>query len=158
MKTAVFPGSFDPITLGHVSLAQKALAIFDELVILVGNNPDKRYEFTPEQRLSMARETFENNPKVRVEMCDTFVVEYMKAHGLTHLDKGVRDARDFSYEADLARCNRLLNPDCETVLLLPDVQYASVSSTFVREVIRYGGDLTAYAPEPVIRLIKHINQ
>jgi len=157
MKTAVFPGSFDPITLGHVSLADKALAVFDELVVLVVDNTEKQYLFTLKQRLETVRETFRKNPNVRVEACGTFVVEYMKKNGLTHLVKGVRDLRDFSYEAEIARCNQMLNPQCETVLLLPSSKFENISSTFVREIIRYGGNLEKFAPEPVIRLAELIH-
>ena len=145
---ALFPGTFDPFTNGHKSIVDRALAIFDEVIIAIGVNPDKHSMFTAEQRAEYINKVYEGNQHIRV-MCytglTTGLAEQMNA---TVLLRGVRTVKDFEYERELADVNRQLT-GIDTMLLFTDPEYASVSSSIVRELIHYGKDTSKFVPIPL---------
>lgn len=153
--TAVFPGSFDPVTNGHYDLALRAAKLFCEVVILVMDNGAKHTVFSLEQRLAITEKAFEGEKNIKVEACPGLLCDYVKAHPGCVILKGVRNAIDFAYEYNLYEINRELE-DCETVILPSKKENLFVSSTFVRELIRYGRPLEGYVPHGACERIRQI--
>lgn len=150
MATAVFPGSFDPPTYGHLNVIERAAGLFDQIDILVSVNPGKSALFSAEERLSLLREMTKNFNNVSVHSCDTLVVEYARKTGAKVLLRGIRNANDFSYEFDLALVNRSLNDGVETVFIPTEPKYFSVRSSAIKELAGYGGDVSKMVP-PVVQ-------
>jgi pantetheine-phosphate adenylyltransferase len=148
--TAVFPGTFDPLTLGHEDLVQRSLQLFGRVIIAVAAAHHKKTLFSLDERLHMARAVFEHHAGVTVEPFTGLVRDFVVSRGANVMVRGVRGVVDFDYESQLAGMNRRLAPDVDTVFLLPSVAHQMVSSTFVREIATLGGD---YAPlvSPVVR-------
>jgi len=146
MKIAVFPGSFDPVTLGHVDILERAAKLFDRVYICAMVNAEKRNMFTPEQRLELLKGSTAHIPNVVSELWSGLLVDYAREKGAQFLVKGVRNATDFDLEHSLARINTSIAPELETVLLCADPVYGHVSSTMAREMIRYKQDLTKCLP------------
>ena len=148
MSGAVCPGSFDPVTLGHVDIFERAAAQFDELVIAVLVNPNKRGMFSADERIEMITEATAHLRNVRVESGSGLVVDFVKARGLTAIVKGLRTG-DFDYELQMAQMNARLAPEVETVFLPTAPELAYLASSLVKEVASLGGDVTGLLPEPV---------
>ncbi|MBI1316611.1 pantetheine-phosphate adenylyltransferase [bacterium] len=147
--TAVFPGSFDPITKGHEDVIRRAVALFDTVWVAVGTNANKQYMFTEAQRLGFIRDTFADEPRVQVEPYSGLTADYMKHKGVQFLLRGLRNPADFEFEKAIAHANRKLMPSMETVFFLTSSGLSYVSSSIVRDVIRNGGDYTLFVPDAV---------
>ena len=145
MKRAVFPGSFDPITLGHKDIVERGATIFDEVIVGIGNNSEKNYIFSLDQREQFVEECFRDNPKVRVMVYDGLTIDFCKSVGADYLLRGVRNHGDFEFEKAIARTNRELSK-IETVFLLTSIQTSFISSSIVREIIRNNGDYKRFVP------------
>ena len=148
MKKAVFPGSFDPITLGHCEIIEKACEIFDELIISVGNNSDKNYKFSVDQRLKFISNEFKNNPKVYVEKYEGLTVDFCKNKNIKHIVRGLRNPADFEFEKKIALFNSSLE-NIETIFLLTSPNNAFISSSMVREIMDNGGNFKKFVPNSV---------
>lgn len=145
MKRAVFPGSFDPITLGHKDIVERGATIFDEVIVGIGNNSEKNYMFSLDQREQFVEECFRDNPKVRVMVYNGLTIDFCKSVGADYLLRGVRNHGDFEFEKAIARTNRELSK-IETVFLLTSIQTSFISSSIVREIIRNNGDYKRFVP------------
>ncbi|MBT7658819.1 MAG: pantetheine-phosphate adenylyltransferase [Schleiferiaceae bacterium] len=148
-RIALFPGSFDPITLGHVDIITRALPLFDEIRIAVGTNSAKNYLFSLEQRIAWITETFADEDKVKVVTYDGLTVDFALQEGVNFLLRGLRNPADFEFEKAIAQANREMTPELETVFLLTSARFAYISSSIVREVFSYGGDFTKFVPDAV---------
>ena len=145
MKRAMFPGSFDPITIGHCEIIEKACEIFDELIVSVGNNSDKDYKFSLDQRLKFISDEFKNNPKVYVEKYEGLTVDFCKTKNIKHIVRGLRNPADFEFEKKIALFNNSLE-DVETIFFLTSPNNAFISSSMVREIMDNGGDFKKFVP------------
>lgn len=149
MSTAVCPGSFDPITNGHLDIVTRASRHFDEVVVLVTGNPTKTSGlFTVEERVALIREATAHLPSVRVDSWGGLLVDYTSAHHITALVKGLRSSLDYEYELPMAQMNRRLT-GVDTYFLLTDEKYGYISSSLTKEVAKYGGDITGLVPDTV---------
>ena len=148
MKRALFPGSFDPITLGHFDIIRRALALFDEIVVAIGVNGDKNYMFTVEQRKEFIEKAFADEPKVKVSTYQGLTVDYCREIEAQFILRGLRNPADFEFEKAIAHTNRTLSK-IETVFLLTAARTSFTSSSIVRDVIRNNGDYTVLVPESV---------
>lgn len=149
MKIAVFPGSFDPITLGHVDIVQRALPLFDQIIIAVGSNATKKYMFEKEQRINWIAETFKDDDKVIVDSYQGLTIEYCERKNAQFILRGLRNPSDFEFEKAIAQTNRKLKKDLETIFLLTASGLSSISSSIVRDVMRNNGDYTQFVPSAV---------
>ena len=149
MKRAIFPGSFDPITLGHCEIIEKACEIFDELIVSVGNNSDKDYKFSLDQRLKFISDEFKNNPKVYVEKYEGLTVDFCKSKNIKHIVRGLRNPADFEFEKKIALFNNSLE-NVETIFFLTSPNNAFISSSMVREIIDNGGNFKKFVPNSVL--------
>ena len=148
MKKALFPGSFDPITLGHYDIICRATALFDEILVAVGENADKRYMFTTEERMAFIEKAFAGNEKVKVVSYQGLTIDFCKKLDIPFILRGLRNPADFEFERAIAHTNRDL-AGVETLFLLTAVQTSHISSSIVRDVIRNRGDYTLLVPESV---------
>jgi len=148
-RIALFPGSFDPITLGHVDIIERAVPLFDEIKIAVGTNSAKNYLFSLEQRVQWIEQTFAQEPKISVITYEGLTVDFAKEQGVQFLLRGLRNPADFEFEKAIAQANREMVPDLETVFLLTSARYAYISSSIVREVFNHGGDFQKFVPATV---------
>tara|TARA_B100000902_G_scaffold125610_1_gene125270 strand:+ start:372 stop:824 length:453 start_codon:yes stop_codon:yes gene_type:complete len=148
MKRAVFPGSFDPITLGHCEIIEKATQVFDQVIVSVGNNSNKNYKFSLEQRLHFISSEFEYNSKVLVEKYEGLTVDFCKNQNVKHIIRGLRNPADFEFEKKIALFNNSLE-DIETIFFLTSPNNAFISSSIVREIIENDGDYKKYVPKSV---------
>ena len=146
MKTAVFPGSFDPITLGHVDLVRRAVPLFDRIVVAVGINSQKNCLFGLEQRMAWLREVFADEPRVTVDSFEGLTAHYCNRIGATYLLRGLRNASDFDYEKTISQLNGIVGEGLETIFLISQPAYSHISSTIVREIIKGGGDARPFLP------------
>lgn len=146
---AIYPGSFDPVTNGHLSIIRRALHIFERVIVAVADNPAKRPLFSLEDRLAMVREGVGDNPQVGVESFHGLLVDYAAQVGAKAILRGLRAVSDFEYELQMALMNRRLGPEIETVFMMPAEQYTYVSSRLVKEVFALGGPVTGLVPEIV---------
>ena len=146
MKRAIYPGSFDPLTLGHLDMIERSAKIVDELVIGVLNNSAKNSLFSLDERVSMIKEMTESMPNVTVASFDGLLVDYMKEINATIIVRGLRAVTDFEYELQIAQTNHVENPEVETIFLKTSLQYSYLSSTIVKEFASYGGDISKFVP------------
>jgi pantetheine-phosphate adenylyltransferase len=151
---AVYPGSFDPITNGHLDLIRRGTGLFDRLIVAVLRNTEKSYLFSVEERLDLLRESVADLPTVEVAVFDGLLVDFAHDRGARHILRGIRALSDFEYEFQMALMNRRLAPDLETVFLMPREEFTFLSSKLVREVARLGGPVDAFVPPPVAQRIK----
>ncbi len=147
MRTAVFPGSFDPVTRGHESLIIRALGLFDKVIIAIGENSTKSSFYPLEKRIHWLREVFKDHPGVVVDHYSGLTIDYCKKQQASFILRGLRTSADFAYEWSIGQVNKQLQPDIETVFLLAEPQYAAIHSSLVREVIKNGGDPGLFVPE-----------
>jgi pantetheine-phosphate adenylyltransferase len=148
MNKAIFPGSFDPITLGHVDIINRGVTLFDEVIIAIGENSSKNYMFSLEERIAFIKTTFKDNPKVSVVSYSGLTIDFCKAIGVEFILRGLRNPADFEFEKAIAHTNRHLST-LETVFLLTSAQTSFISSSIVREIIRYDGDYKKLVPDAV---------
>lgn len=148
MKKAIFPGSFDPITLGHVDIIERGVTLFDELIIAIGINADKKYMFSLEERKKFIEDTFKNEPKIKVVTYEGLTVNFCKEQNADFILRGLRNPADFEFEKAIAHTNRKLS-EIETVFLLTSSGKSYISSSIVRDVIRNDGDYTGLVPDSV---------
>jgi pantetheine-phosphate adenylyltransferase len=149
MKIAVFPGSFDPITVGHVDLVRRALPLFDRIVVAVGVNTTKKTLFPLEQRLEWLRQVFANAPAVEVDFFEKLTVHFCQRIGAQYLLRGLRSTADFDYEKTISQLNHIVGGGIETVFLISQPEFSHISSTIVREIITGGGDATPFIPPQI---------
>jgi len=148
MKKAIFPGSFDPLTLGHYDIIKRGLPLFDEVIVAIGVNSDKKYMFSLDERKLFIEEAFADEPKVKVTTYEGLTVDYCKEIDADFILRGLRNPADFEFEKAIAHTNRELEK-VETVFLLTSAKTSFISSSIVREVIRYNGDYTKLVPNSV---------
>ena len=148
MKRFVFPGSFDPITLGHQDIILRALPLCDELIIAVGENSEKKCLFSLEERMKFISKTHGENPKIKIESFEGLTINFCKKVNATALVRGLRNPADFEFEKSIAQMNRRLS-GIETLFLLTAADYSYISSSIVREIIRHDGDFSSLVPEAV---------
>ncbi|TNF71194.1 MAG: pantetheine-phosphate adenylyltransferase [Bacteroidetes bacterium] len=148
MKRAIFPGSFDPITLGHYDIIQRGISLFDELIIAIGENTDKSYMFDLQHRMKFITEAFRDEPRIKVQSYSGLTVDFCRRVGADFILRGLRNPADFEFEKAIAHTNRKLS-EIETVFLLTSSGKSYISSSIVRDVIRNGGDYTGLVPETV---------
>jgi len=148
-KIAVFPGSFDPITIGHYDLVQRALPLFDKIVVAIGLNSQKKTLFTLDQRIEWLNTVFDDNDKVVVGHFEKLTANYCEKIGARYLLRGLRNASDFDYEKTISQLNNIIGHGLETVFLISKPAYSHISSTIVREIIRGGGDAAPFLPESI---------
>jgi pantetheine-phosphate adenylyltransferase len=143
-RTALFPGSFDPVTVGHIEVISRSLELFDKIIVGVGHNATKNYMFPLQDRLQWIRDSFQNVPQVEVETYTGLTIEFCKKVGARFILRGLRTSADFEFERSIAQMNHYLDNGIETIFILSSPQYAPVSSTIVRDIIRHGGDASAF--------------
>jgi pantetheine-phosphate adenylyltransferase len=146
MKKAIYPGSFDPVTFGHMDIIERSSKIVDELVIGVLNNSAKNSSFSLDERVSMIKEMTKDLPNVTVGSFDGLLVDYMREIGATIIIRGLRAVTDFEYELQIAQTNHVQSPEIETVFLTTNLKYSYLSSTIVKEFASYGGDISKFVP------------
>lgn len=148
MRKAVFPGSFDPITNGHEDIIRRAIPLFDEIIVAIGVNADKKYMFTLDERKHFIEETFKDEPKIKVETYQGLTIDFCKEKNAQFILRGLRNPADFEFEKAIAHTNRVLSK-IETVFLLTAASTSYISSSIVRDVLRNGGDYTVLVPKAV---------
>jgi len=152
-KVALFPGSFDPITLGHYDIINRASRLFDKIVVAIGVNSTKPRFFGLEKSLDMITCVFEENPKVEVISYDILTVDLCANMNIKYIVRGIRNVSDFEFERSLSEMNRTINPEIETIFFDSRPQYLPISSTIVREIYRNGGDVSNFLPEKALDFI-----
>ncbi|MDD3124662.1 MAG: pantetheine-phosphate adenylyltransferase [Candidatus Kapabacteria bacterium] len=158
-STAIFPGSFDPVTLGHVDILKRSCRLFSEIILLIGNNITKNTMFSLNDRMEMCREavaSVKTSCKISVESFQGLTTDFARKCGAGAIIRGVRTFADFEYEMQIAAVNRRLNPEVETIFLACGDEFACVSSSAVRELAKFGADLSGYVPECVIKKVKNL--
>lgn len=153
-KTAIYPGFFDPITNGHLSIVSRGLDIFDHLIIAILNNPKKEPLFSIEERIRMIREAVKGHPNVEVDTFDGLLVDYVVRKESNIILRGLRALSDFEYEFQMALMNRKLNRNVQSVFLMTDYKWFYISSTIIKEAASFGGDVSGLVPECVNRKLK----
>ena len=148
-KTAVFPGSFDPFTIGHESIVRRALGLFDEIIIAVGANALKKNYYSLATRKEIVSRVFKNEPRIKVDHYEGLTVDYCKKMGAEYLIRGLRTAADFEFERAIAQVNRVLAPGVESVFLLTVPEHSHINSSIVRDIIRNGGDASMFVPSAI---------
>ena len=153
MKIAVYPGTFNPITNGHTDLVERASRLFDQIIVAVGTNAQKYNTMTTERRVALAQEVLAHVENVKVQSFDTLLTEFVKSCGANIILRGLRTVADFEYEFQLVGMNRVLEPEIETVFLAPAEHLSYISSTLVREIASYGGDISKFVHPAVAKAI-----
>ena len=148
-KVAVFPGSFDPITVGHLALVKRALPLFDKIIVAIGENSQKKYLFSLDQRIAWLKAVFADEPKVEVDFFENLTAHYCQKIGAKYLLRGLRNASDFDYEKTISQMNAIVGNGIETIFLISEPEHSHISSTIVREVIKWGGDASAFVPTAI---------
>ena len=154
MKRCIYPGSFDPITLGHMDIVERATKLFDEVILVVSTNTSKTNAFSVEERTSLLESLYQDNPQVRVTAWDGLTVECAKAFEAQTIIRGLRIVSDFEYEFQMNLANKVLDPNVETLFLMTKTENAYISSSMVREVHRLGGDVSAFVDPRVIAFLE----
>ena len=154
MIKAVFPGSFDPPTNGHLDIIQRASRLFDDVDVVISVNPAKQYMFTEQERLDMLTQLLSEYKNVQIHVWEGLIVNYAKEHGAKVLIRGIRSANDFSYEFELAHMNQNLNPQIETMFLPSKEKWGVVKSSSIKELAMFGGDISRMVPPLVVEALK----
>ncbi|NOQ19839.1 MAG: pantetheine-phosphate adenylyltransferase [Desulfobacterales bacterium] len=154
-KIAIYPGSFDPVTNGHIDIAQRGLRLFDKIIVAILSNPVKNFLFTVEERIEMLESSFEEYPNIKVEKFDGLLVDYAARKDSTAILRGMRAVSDFEYEFQLALMNRKLNREVQSVFLMTSLRWIFTSSSIIKEAAKFGGDIKDMVP-PIVneKLIK----
>ena len=153
IRRAVYPGSFDPVTLGHIDIIERAAEIVDELIVGVLVNKGKNPLFSVQERVNMLQIVTKDIPNIRVESFDGLLVDFLKLKDAEFVIRGLRAITDFEYELQMAQTNRIMSPDTDTIFLTTNLKYAYLNSTTVKEVASYGGDITKFVPEYVAEAV-----
>jgi pantetheine-phosphate adenylyltransferase len=156
-KIAVFPGSFDPFTLGHESIVLRAMNLFDKIIIGIGSNTNKTAFFSAEERLEMIQELFAGNDKVEAHYYDDLTIEFCKRIGAKYMLRGLRTSSDFEYEKVIAQVNQAMLPEVESIFMLTLPEHTAINSSVVREIMRYGGDVSKFVPKGIL-FHKHLKK
>ena len=151
MRICLFPGTFDPLTLGHVDIINRALPLFDKIVVGIGLNASKAPMFTAEQRLQWIKDIYKDEDRVEGSVYEGLTIDYCKKIGANFILRGIRYVSDFEYEKTIADANRTLDRTIETIFLTGEPKYTSVASTIVRDILRNGGDASPFLPEVVLK-------
>lgn len=154
MRVAVYPGSFDPITNGHLDIIERACKIFDKLVVGVLNNKNKKPRFTSDERVMLIKKVTSHIPNVETASFDGLLVDFAREHDASVIIKGLRTVNDFEYEFQMALLNKTLDNDCETMFMMTNSKYSYISSSMVNELAGYKGDLAGLVPTDIIQYIK----
>jgi len=154
MLKAAFPGSFDPPTSGHINIIKRASSIFNELVVVIAENRQKKYLFTCDERVSMMNELVKDFKNVSVAVCKNLIVDYLKNYGIKFLVRGIRGPEDFSYEFEISMMNRTLDPEIETIFLATDPEYFIIRSSSIKEIASFNGNLHGMVPPLVAKALK----
>jgi len=153
MKIALFPGSFDPVTKAHVDILRRSVALFDKIYIGIGINSTKKGFLSVEKREQMLRAVFETEPKVHIIAYEGLTVNFCKQIGATYMIRGIRTVSDFEYEKAIAQMNHALEPDIESIFIVSKPGYSSISSTIVREILRYNGNAEQFIPKEALQYL-----
>ncbi len=148
--TAIYPGTFDPITNGHIDVVRRAIKLFDRVIVAIASTPDKRTLFELPERIELVQQSLADFPEVVVLGFDNLMVEFARAQSAQVIIRGLRAVSDFEYEVQLAGMNRSMQPEIETVYLSPDVAYTFLSSTLIKDIARHGGDVSSYVYPAVL--------
>jgi pantetheine-phosphate adenylyltransferase len=147
MKTAIFPGSFDPFTIGHESILRRAIPMFDKIIVMIGFNANKKSFFPLEKRLKWINQVFQNEKKVEVRVHEGLTVDFCKEVGAQYILRGLRTSSDFEYERAIAQVNKKMHPEIETVFLLTLPEHTPVNATIIRDIVFHGGDASIFLPK-----------
>lgn len=150
MKIALFPGSFDPITIAHVDILKRALPLFDKIVVGIGLNSSKQGFLSADKREEIVKTVFAAEPKVEVELYEGLTVDFCKLINAQYMVRGVRSVSDFEYEKAIAQINQTMMPQVETIIILSKPEYSAISSTIVRDILRNNGDVSKFLPKEAI--------
>lgn len=150
MKIALFPGSFDPITIAHVDILKRALPLFDKIVVGIGLNSSKQNFLSAEKREEIVNTVFEGTPGVEVQLYEGLTVDFCRKINATYMVRGIRSVGDFEYERSIAQINQTMMPEMETIFILSRPEYSAISSTIVRDILRNNGDVSKFLPEEAI--------
>ena len=153
-RKAIYPGSFDPVTFGHLDLIERALSLFDELIVVVASNPAKKTLFTAEERVNFLKQALKHRPQVKVKSWEGLTVEFAVKEKAFTLIRGIRATSDFDYEFQMALTNRKLAPKIDTMFLMPSESHFYLSSRLIKEISQLSGDVKRYVPASVAALIK----
>ena len=153
-KIGVYPGSFDPLTYGHLDLIERGSKVFDLLYIAISINPLKKSLFTVLERKAMLEKSVKGIENVRVVICDKLISDYVKDIQATAILRGLRAVTDFEYELQMASTNHMLNPDVDTVFMMTKTEYSYFSSSLVKEIAQFGGDISKFVPDFIVHLVK----
>ena len=155
MRTAVYPGSFDPVTSGHIDIITRASEVYDKIIVVVSKNSSKKPLFTVEERIDFIKRSTAHLSNVEVDCCDGLLVEYVKKAGSNVIIKGLRAVSDFEYEFQMALANKKIEPEIETLFMMTDARYSYLSSSIVKEMASLGADFTDLVPSVIINDIKN---
>ncbi|MCX7702496.1 MAG: pantetheine-phosphate adenylyltransferase [Planctomycetota bacterium] len=153
-RVAVYPGTFDPPTNGHLDVMKRASKLFDKLIVAIAENPDKKPLFTVAERIKMIKELTQNIPNVEVVAFNGLTVELCRRHNAVCIVRGIRTFSDYEYEFQMALTNRSLAPDIETIFIMPSEEFSFLSSSMVKQAVSLGGDLSQFIPQIVLRCLK----
>lgn len=156
MKIAICPGSFDPVTKGHLDIILRASKLFDKVIVVASTNPKKNNTFSLEKRCELIKKAVGDNPKIEVQGCDGLLAEYAKEVNANVIVKGLRAMSDFEYEFQMALTNKKLNPELETVFLTSSAENMYMSSSMVRQVSQFGGDISAFVPKEILSDVEEV--
>lgn len=152
-KRAIYPGTFDPVTYGHIDIIQRSAEMVDELIVGVLTNKGKAPLFTPDERVEMLKDAVRDIPNVKVLAFDGLLIEFAKKQKATIIIRGLRAVTDFEYELQMSQTNRVLNPEVDTIFLTTSLKWAYLSSSTVKEVAAFGGDISKFVPKKVARKV-----
>ena len=154
MKTALYPGTFDPVTNGHTDIIDRALAMFDHLIVAVANNTSKSTTFSVEERIELLRAVLKDKSRVEIVEFNGLTAHFAKERNVAAIIRGLRAVSDFEYEFQMALMNRRLVPEVETVFLMPRGKYSYLSSTLIKDVARFGGEVDLFVGKPVAKMLR----
>ena len=148
-KIAVFPGSFSPFSIGHQSVIEKALPLFDKIIISIGINSEKDQYFSIDKRMQWIKDVYKNNPKIDVKQYKGLTVDFCKKENANYILRGLRDSHDFKFEKNIAHMNKELNPNIETIFIITPPKISHISSSIIRDIIKNGGDISKFIPKEI---------